>query len=174
MTRPKPFALALLLLPALLHVACAAPSSTAPPSPAPVKAADGRLLHPPTATLPDGTVIKLELAETPEEHRQGLMFRSHLEADHGMLFLFDQEGFPSFWMKNTWIPLDMVFLDSKGTVTHVAASVPPCRSEPCPEYTPDKPSSAVLELNAGTAARHGVRPGVTLRFQGVPGLILPH
>jgi len=130
------------------------------------------LLQPPTVTLPDGTVILLEIAETPEEHQRGLMFRSHLDPDRGMLFLFDQLGFPNFWMKDTWIPLDMVFLDPKGTVTDLAASVPPCPSEPCPEYSPGKPSSAVLELNAGTAARHGIKPGVTLRFEGVPSLLL--
>ena len=172
MTRHHPAALAMTLLSLALLLACAHPSPTSTSAPGSKEAAANRLLKPPTVTLPDGAVIKLELAETPDEHQRGLMFRSHLDPDRGMLFLFDQEAFPSFWMKNTWIPLDMVFLDSKGTVTHVAASVPPCRAEPCPEYTPSKPSSAVLELNAGTAARHGVTPGVTLRFDGVSSLIL--
>jgi len=164
------FVLALTL--AILPLACSGSSPSAPPGPAPANREPSHLLRPPTVTLPDGTVIKLELAETPEEHEQGLMFRSHLDADRGMLFLFDQMGFPSFWMKNTWIPLDMVFLDAKGVVTHIAASVPPCPSEPCPQYTPSKPSSAVLELNAGAAAKHGIEPGVTLQFQGVGDLIL--
>ena len=172
MIHRQPSALATLFLSSLLLLACAHPSSTTATASAPKETSADRLLRPPTVTLPDGTIIKLELAETPEEHQRGLMFRSHLDPDRGMLFLFDQEAYPSFWMKNTWIPLDMVFLDSGGTVTYVAASVPPCRAEPCPEYTPSKPSSAVLELNAGTAAHHGVAPGVTLRFQGVPSLIL--
>ncbi len=168
----KPTILALVLVLATLPLACSRSSSLAPPNSTSSSAETTALLQPPTVTLPDGTVITLELAETPEEHGRGLMFRSHLDPDRGMLFLFDQVGFPSFWMKDTWIPLDMVFLDPQGTVMDVAASVPPCRSEPCPEYTPSRPSSAVLELNAGTAAHHGIKPGVTLHFQGVSSLIL--
>jgi len=153
---------------------CSRPSSQTPASSVQQAGSSTALLQPPTVTLPDGAVIKLELAETPEEHQRGLMFRPHLDADRGMLFLFDQVAYPSFWMKDTLIPLDMVFLEPGGKVTDVAASVPPCQSEPCREYSPSKPSSAVLELNAGTAAAHGVRSGVTLHFEGVPALILDH
>lgn len=156
----------------ILSVGCSRSSSRTQASHVRPTLPSTKLLQPPTVTLPDGTAIKLELAETPEEHQRGLMFRPHLDADRGMLFLFDQVSYPSFWMKDTLIPLDMVFLDPAGKVTDVVASVPPCHSEPCQQYSPSKPSSAVLELNAGTAADHGIEPGVTLHFNGVPSLIL--
>ncbi len=126
-----------------------------------------QLLTPPHAVLPDGTVITLELAVTPEEHQQGLMFRTGLPADRGMLFLFEEETIPSFWMKDTWIPLDIVFLGADGTVHDVVENVPPCTAEPCPRYSPTVPGTAVLELSAGTAAAHGITRGTRIAIEGV-------
>ncbi len=128
---------------------------------------DHGLLTPPHAVLPDGTVITLELAITPEEHQQGLMFRTGLPADRGMLFLFEEETIPSFWMKDTWIPLDIVFLGADGTVHDLVENAPPCTAEPCPQYSPSVPGIAVLELNAGTAEAHGITRGVRIVFEGV-------
>ncbi len=149
---------------AWLPLACGggSPGPASAPTPAPT-------LEPPAAILPDGSRVVLELAVTPEERGRGLMFRTSLPPDHGMLFLFENPARWSFWMKDTWIPLDLVFLDGGGTVVDVVADAPPCRAEPCPQYVPSADASAVLEIAAGTAARHGVERGARLRFERVPG-----
>jgi len=123
----------------------------------------------PDCVTPDGTHVHLELALTDEEKQLGLMFRDTLPSDHGMLFIFDADGSLDFWMKNTFIPLDFVWVSAAGEVVDVHACVPPCRSDPCPSYGSGKPARAVLEVNAGFAAAHGVRPGEQLKFQNVPG-----
>ena len=123
----------------------------------------------PVCVMPEGTRVHLELALSDEEKQLGLMFRDVLPADHGMLFIFDADGPLDFWMKNTFIPLDFVWVSAAGEVVDVRAGVPPCRSDPCATYGSGKPARAVLEINAGFAAAHGVRPGVQLRFENVRG-----
>jgi len=123
----------------------------------------------PHAVLPDGFVVDLELAETPQEVTDGLMYRPSLPEQRGMLFIFDTDRYPAFWMKNTLISLDLVFLDSSGVVVDIAASVPPCASDPCPTYAPKNPARAVLEIVAGAAAAHGVEPGAAISFERIPG-----
>ena len=142
------------------------------PTPSGSQATTPAGLSPPppiTATLPDGSVIHLELALTPDEISRGLMFRPSLAADRGMLFLFTETRHPTFWMKDTRIPLDIVFLDESGTVVNVEHDAPPCAAEPCPRYTSRLPSRAVLELAAGVAARRALVEGSQIRFAGVPG-----
>lgn len=130
--------------------------------------APAHLRQPPVATLPDGTRIDLELAVTPEEHERGLMYRPHLAPERGMLFLFDKPLVPDFWMKNTLVPLDMVFIgDHDGVVVDIAEKVQPCRADPCPQYSPRVQCVAVLEIAAGSAAAHGVVRGAHLKFNGV-------
>lgn len=124
-------------------------------------------------TLPDGFQMKLELALTNEERATGLMFRDHLEPDWGMLFVFDTEGYWPFWMKNTLIPLDMLWLDRDGVVVEIKSPVEPCRLDPCPSFTPTAPGRAVLEMGAGVAARHGVKVGSRLKLTGVFGFPVP-
>ena len=151
----------------LVMTACTQPAQTSttdagealPPSPAPL----------PQAVLPDGFMVDLELALTPEEISTGLMFRPSLPENRGMLFLFDQPRLPAFWMKNTLIPLDLVFLDGTGAVVDVIADVQPCAADPCPNYPPSSPALAVLEIGAGVAAAHGLEVGSTLSFDRVPG-----
>ncbi len=126
----------------------------------------------PICVTPDGTPVTLELALTDAEKQLGLMFRDTLAADAGMLFIFDADGTLPFWMKNTFIPLDFVWLSAAGEVVDVRADVPPCRDDPCPSYPSSKPARAVLEVNAGFAAAHGIRPGARLRFADVPGFPL--
>ncbi len=123
----------------------------------------------PTAVLPDGTRISLELALTQEEIGQGLMFRPSLPDDRGMLFLFEVERVPSFWMKNTMIPLDLIFLGGDGTVVEIIDNAQPCVAEPCPHYIPSSPSRAVLEVAAGVADRHGLLAGDPIVFERVSG-----
>lgn len=123
---------------------------------------------PPACVTPAGTRIVVEPAVTDEERALGLMFRDSLEADHGMLFVFQSEGTLPFWMKNTFIPLDFVWLSGSGTVVEVRPDVQPCRLDPCPSYSNAAPARAMLEINAGAAARLGLKPGVRLRCEGIP------
>lgn len=123
----------------------------------------------PTCALPDATTIRLELAVTDEDREIGLMFRDVVPAGTGMLFLFPQDGIWPFWMKNTMVGLDFIWLDAAGKVVEVRADVPPCRADPCPSYAPTASSRAMLEMVAGSAAKHGITPGATLRFSGVSG-----
>ncbi len=149
---------------AALAVTLAACAPSAPgPAPA-VTAASG-----PRVVLPSGAVIRVELAVTDAERAQGLMFRESLAADAGMLFLFEAPEARPFWMKNCHFPLDIVHMTGDGTVVDVLANVPPCAGDPCPTYAPKSPSTTVLELNAGAAAKNGLVPGAKLRFVEVPG-----
>jgi hypothetical protein len=97
------------------------------------------------------------------------MFRPSLAENRGMFFLFNRPRLPAFWMKNTLIPLDLVFLDPSGNVVEVIDNVPPCAADPCPNYPPSKPAQAVLEINAGSAAAHGIEAGTNIQFERVPG-----
>jgi uncharacterized membrane protein (UPF0127 family) len=156
-----------LLAVGLASVACS--QSPPPPDPVPQPSPTAVKVELPHAVLPDGFTVDLELAVTPQEVADGLMYRPSLRKNRGMLFLFEIDRYPSFWMKNTLIPLDMVFLDGSGTVVDIAANVPPCASDPCPTYSPSEPALAVLEVAAGTAEAHGVTPGSALSFSGVAG-----
>ena len=123
----------------------------------------------PIARLGDETVLTLELALTQEEITQGLMYRPSLPENRGMLFVFQAARVPSFWMKNTLIPLDLVFLNPDGTIAEIVHNAQPCAVEPCPQYVPARAAKAVLELNAGTAERHGLETGDVIEFERVPG-----
>jgi uncharacterized membrane protein (UPF0127 family) len=123
----------------------------------------------PSCLLPDGTHVTLEVAVSDQERMLGLMYRDQLPSDHGMLFIFEADGIWPFWMKNTFIPLDLVWLDASGKVVEVRADVQPCRMDPCPSYRPRSEARTVLEVNAGAAARHGIVTGSRLRFSGVEG-----
>jgi hypothetical protein len=87
---------------------------------------------------------------------RGLMFRRHMAADHGMLFDFEREEPVTMWMKNTYMPLDMVFIRTDGTISRIAADTEPLSTA---IIASGSPVSAVLELNAGTAAKLGIQPG---------------
>ena len=158
---PFPPALVLVLALAASGASCGRPPGEASPPPAPPPA--------PRAVLPDGRVISLELARTPEERSQGLMFRASMPRDAGMLFLFEEAGPQAFWMKNCHFPQDMVFLLADGTVTALLENVPPCEKDPCPSYPAGAPADTVLELNAGVARAAGISVGKKLTFAGVPG-----
>jgi uncharacterized protein len=109
--------------------------------------------------------VDAELATTPETRTRGLMERSSLAADQGMLFIFEVAQPLSFWMFNTLIPLDIIFADAERRITSIHASVPPCRPPSrCPTYTSHGPAQFVLEVNAGTAAKVGIGVGDELRW----------
>jgi hypothetical protein len=111
-----------------------------------------------------GERFTVELAQTSEEQALGLMFRDSLADDHGMLFLFPGEATRSFWMKNTRIPLDIFYFDSRLQLVSVTENAQPCRSQRCPPYPSAAPAMYVLELRAGKAAELGVRPGDALEL----------
>jgi uncharacterized membrane protein (UPF0127 family) len=108
--------------------------------------------------------VTVEIARTDAARARGLMFRSALAGDAGMLFIFEEAADHPFWMKNTLIPLDMIFIDDAGRVTGVVASAVPGSLEP----RSGGESRFVLEVNGGWAAVHGVRAGDRVRFEGVP------
>ncbi|KZD05863.1 DUF192 domain-containing protein [Oceanibaculum pacificum] len=106
--------------------------------------------------------FSVELAVTPQQQAQGLMYRERLETEAGMLFLYEPPQEIAMWMKNTVIPLDMIFVDESGAVTGVAE-----RTIPFSTQTIESPglARAVLELNAGTAERLNIAPGARLIHQ---------
>jgi uncharacterized membrane protein (UPF0127 family) len=112
----------------------------------------------------NGKSVTAELAVSDEERARGLMFREKILPDQGMLFVFEEEGLHSFWMKNTLIPLDMIWLDSDKRIIHIEADVPPCREDPCPSYGPAVPARYVLELKAGEARTNRLKAGDRLQF----------
>ncbi len=124
------------------------------------------LLHSKTQqACANGMCFKVELAATPEERTRGLMFRNSLAADAGMLFVFEQEGIYPFWMKNTKIPLDMIWIDKDKKVVFVAKNVQPCDVDQCPNIIPDGTAMYVLEINAGLAEKIGVKQGDAFDFK---------
>ena len=126
----------------------------------------------PTITLPDGFVVHVEVAADDPTREQGLMFRDRLAEDHGMIFIFTQAGMYPFWMKNTLIPLDMIWIDKQKKVAAIHHDVPPCKADPCPSYSPNAEASYVLELGAGVAAKHKVVNGAVLKFEGLDNVVV--
>ena len=98
----------------------------------------------------------VELAETPQQKMQGLMFRQEMKPDAGMLFVGDRDEVLTMWMKNTFIPLDMVFIAKDGRIAHIRKRAVPQSLE---TISSGGPVRAVLELNSGTTDRLGIKPG---------------
>lgn len=109
----------------------------------------------PTTLVVAGRTITLEFAITPAERTMGLMHRTSIEPDAGMLFIFTDDKPRTFWMKNTLIPLDIIFLDADGTVQNVAQGERMVESG----YHSLRPARMVLELNVGWCAQHGLKAG---------------
>lgn len=105
-----------------------------------------------------GQRFSVELAETREKQALGLMFRDSMPVDHGMLFVFPNEAPRSFWMKNTLIPLDIMYFSAERKLVSVA-NAKPCRVEQCPAYPSEGPAKYVLELNSGRASELGLEAG---------------
>lgn len=113
-----------------------------------------------TLRAPNGKTIDLtvDVAVTPAQQQQGLMFRERLDEDTGMLFVFDQPRVLTFWMKNTLMPLDVLFFDANGSFVSVA-TMEPCVQDPCVTYPSEDPALYALEVQSGFARKHGVGPG---------------
>lgn len=115
----------------------------------------------------DGRHFDVEIAADPASQERGLMFRESMPAEHGMLFVFADSQVRTFWMKNTHIPLDILYFDADYKLVSMQQRVPPCVSggNQCPVYPSTGPARYVLELNAGTADALGVKVGDVLSVQ---------
>lgn len=116
--------------------------------------------------LPDGTPIQSQLRLTPEEQATGMMFRTSLPRDQGMLFIHATEEKRSYWMFQCEIPLDIIWLDGNRRIVEISKETPPCRepADRCPSYGGSVPSRYVLELASGMADVHNLRVGDTIHF----------
>jgi uncharacterized membrane protein (UPF0127 family) len=118
---------------------------------------------------PDGPIeVSLEMARTPEERQRGLMFRDRIGDRHGMLFCFETDERHVFWMRNTYLSLDILFVTVDGVVVDVLEKLPPCPLDPCPTYRAEAKARYALELNAGFSERYRIRKGdrVQLKIDG--------
>jgi uncharacterized membrane protein (UPF0127 family) len=118
-------------------------------------------------TFANGNPVTAEIARTAEARSRGLMYRESLCGNCGMLFVFESSQKHSFWMKNTKIPLEMIFISENHTIVDIIENVPPCpmRALQCPSYTPSAPAYFVLEVNAGVAKENGLKRGDELGIQ---------
>lgn len=107
--------------------------------------------------------INIEIADEPAELQQGLMFRPVLAEDSGMLFIFKNSAKQSFWMKNTLIPLDIIFISKDKRIINIKYAVP-CVSEFCPSYFSDGDAQYVLEVNGNYTKELGIKAGDRVEF----------
>ena len=125
--------------------------------------AAGILLGGPTKVyFPDsGASLQVEVAETPQERSRGLMYREELPMDRGMLFVFPEEGDRGFWMKNTLIPLDMIFVDAEGRIVNIEEAYPEpgTPDEDLKLYRSEEPAKYVIETNSSLTERKGMEKG---------------
>jgi len=134
----------------------AAPRAPAAPPPQVVFAPTGK----------DPLRVRVEVMQTPEDRQRGLMFRKQLEADAGMLFIFERAQPLTFWMHNTYLPLDMIFVTEELTILGIVENAVPLTD--APRGVPGL-SRYVVEVNAGFSRRHGLTPGTKLSFSNLPG-----
>lgn len=118
-----------------------------------------------------GQRFSVEFATDDASREHGLMMRTTLAPDHGMLFVFSYQAPQAFWMKNTLIPLDILYFDTDRRLVSTQLNVPPCKADPCPVYPSNAPARYVLELSAGTVNRTGVKVGDELKIDGDIGTV---
>ncbi|MEA2325265.1 MAG: uncharacterized protein QOE68_224 [Thermoanaerobaculia bacterium] len=153
----------------MLALACTQRSAAPAPATTVTTTADAAATR---IILPDHSAVIVEVASDDPTREQGLMYRDHMAEDRGMIFLFPQAGEYPFWMKNTLIPLDMIWMDADHRIVHIAHDVQPCKADPCPNYPPNAKASSVLELATGVAAKHHLRDGDVLRFVGMDSVVV--
>lgn len=113
----------------------------------------------------NGQRFLVEIADDDSERARGLMFRDEMDAGRGMLFIHEREMPLAYWMKNTRLPLDILYFDNERKLVSQQRDVPPCSSgNRCPPYPSDAPARYVLELNAGQAAKMGLKDGTEINF----------
>jgi uncharacterized membrane protein (UPF0127 family) len=113
----------------------------------------------------NGKRFVVEIADDGQERARGLMFREEMAADHGMLFIHEEQMPLAYWMKNTKLPLDILYFDDARKLVSQQRDVPPCSlGDRCPPYPSDAPARYVLELNAGQASTMDLKNGAQLTF----------
>jgi len=164
----------------LVVTLCACPATTAPPEAhGSTKARPkSRGEIPPPFVLEHGVVVvdspagpqrfKVEIAAKPNEQQRGLMYREALAEDEGMIFLFAHQKVQSFWMKNTWIPLDMLFIDEDLVVRGIVENAEPLTTT---SRKIDAPTRYVLEVKGGLTRKLGIVAGAKVTFEGIPELL---
>ena len=125
--------------------------------------------HAPPAVELHGQRFSVEFATDDASREHGLMMRTTLAADHGMLFVFPDTAPRAFWMKNTLIPLDILYFDAERRLVSMQLNVPPCKADPCQIYPSGAAARYVLELSAGTAHRIGAKAADELKIAGDTG-----
>ena len=118
-----------------------------------------------------GQRFSAEFATDEAGRVHGLMMRSTLAADHGMLFVFPDTAPRAFWMKNTLIPLDILYFDTDRRLVSMQLDVPSCKADPCPTYPSNAAARYVLELSAGTTQRIGAKTADELKIEGDVGTV---
>lgn len=113
----------------------------------------------------NGTCFQAEIADEYEEMKKGLMNRESMDQGKGMLFIFEKEGVYPFWMKNTSIPLDIIWMDGDGQVVFISRDTQPCESDTCPDTNPGRKAKYVLEINAGISERIRLEVGDVFEFR---------
>jgi uncharacterized membrane protein (UPF0127 family) len=122
--------------------------------------------HEGTLQLIDSTTIvkkelQIEIADNAFEQQTGLMYRKHLDQNKGMLFIFDEMRVRSFYMKNTYIPLDIIYIDSDNTIINIVKNAEPLNEQSLPS---DAPVKYVLEINAGLSSSWDLKPGYKISY----------
>jgi len=110
------------------------------------------------------TEIRAEMADTVIKRTKGLMFRKSLPENEGMLFVFNEEGYHSFWMMNMSFPIDIIWVSKEKKVVDITKNTQPCKMS-CPTYKPKEKAKYVLEVNANFTEEHGVKIGSLLEFE---------
>lgn len=113
--------------------------------------------------LMNGKKIKVEIVDTELERERGLMYRESLQENSGMLFVFPDSEIRSFWMKNTLIPLDIIFINENLEIVDIKNAIP-CSSEPCILYTSNLPIKYVLEVNSGFSEENNIAIGEIVKI----------
>ncbi len=112
----------------------------------------------------------VEVASTSRDRAQGLMFRSSLPENRGMLFVFPRESHQGFWMKNMKLPLDIIWLDSQKRVVSLTENAQPCLESDCPSFYPEKKIRYVLEISSGMAQKKGISVGKSAQFLNIKNI----
>jgi uncharacterized membrane protein (UPF0127 family) len=113
----------------------------------------------------NNTCFEIEIRDTKEERAEGLMNIEELDEKKGMLFVFDDSSIYSFWMKNTLIELDIIWINENLEIVWIAKNVNPCEEDPCPSYKPQENAKYVLEINAGLSEKHRFKVNDTVTIK---------
>ncbi|NOQ68173.1 hypothetical protein GQ568_01910 [Patescibacteria group bacterium] len=109
--------------------------------------------------------FNVEIADTAQEREIGLMNRKFLALDSGMLFVFEKEGVYKFWMKNTLIPLDIIWIDKNRKIIFIKENASPCKIDICETFGPNEKAKYILEINGGVAEKMGLGVGDLIKIR---------